>query len=90
MARKTGLPEQLICRIGWHSMRLSQSHLSPVGWLVVYMCRMDSIYHRGEQLLNVIRARFQWFYLTAGLGFLFAAGLSWVLESADTYWIWHR
>jgi len=51
---------------------------------------MESIYHRGKQLLGVIRARYQWLYLSAGLGMLFAAGLSWVVETADTYWIWHR
>uniref|UniRef100_A0A7I3ZYL1 EGF-like domain-containing protein n=1 Tax=Physcomitrium patens TaxID=3218 RepID=A0A7I3ZYL1_PHYPA len=51
--------------------------------------RLESIHRFGEQLLHQLKGRFRWGYLIAGLGILCTAGLSWVLEAAETYWIWH-
>lgn len=48
------------------------------------------MYSRGEQFVSQLKGRIQWSYLVAGLGILVAAAMSWVMETDDTYWIWHR
>lgn len=48
------------------------------------------MYRRGEEFMAQMKKRFRWVYLSTGLGILMAAGFSWILETDDTYWIWHR
>ncbi|KAG0588436.1 hypothetical protein KC19_2G242600 [Ceratodon purpureus] len=78
--------------LGWAlecwRLHLIPSCLSAIGPTQPVL-RLESLYHRGEQLLGCLKTRFRWFYLSAGLGILIAAGMSWVLETADTYWLWH-
>ena len=54
------------------------------------MGRFTAMYNRGERFVSQLKGRIQWFYLVTGLGILVAAAMSWVMETDDTYWIWHR
>ncbi|XP_077223742.1 transmembrane protein-like protein isoform X2 [Tasmannia lanceolata] len=40
-------------------------------------------------LVKTLRQRFRWDFIILGFIALFAAGLSWKLESSQSYWIWH-
>jgi hypothetical protein len=41
-------------------------------------------------LVKTLLRRFRWGFLLAGFAALIMAGASWMLETSDTYWIWHR
>ncbi|XP_058754305.1 uncharacterized protein LOC131627466 isoform X2 [Vicia villosa] len=43
-------------------------------------------------LYNLVKAlirRFRWGFILAGLAALIMAGIGWILETSETYWIWH-
>jgi len=41
-------------------------------------------------LVKTLLRRFRWGFILAGFAALIMAGVSWTLETSDTYWIWHR
>ncbi|CAK9210599.1 unnamed protein product [Sphagnum troendelagicum] len=49
----------------------------------------EAMHRQAEEFLGKMRGRFHWVYLIVGLTILTLAGLSWLLETDDTYWIWH-
>ncbi|KAF9601810.1 hypothetical protein IFM89_023341 [Coptis chinensis] len=49
----------------------------------------DSFSTRLKNVLKTLRNGFCWGYILLGFAVLFLAGLSWELEAAETYWIWH-
>ncbi|TXG62909.1 hypothetical protein EZV62_009903 [Acer yangbiense] len=42
-----------------------------------------------HKLFKTILRRFRWGFMLAGFTALAMAGMSWKLESSETYWIWH-
>ncbi|CAL5196051.1 unnamed protein product [Lathyrus oleraceus] len=40
-------------------------------------------------LAKALIRRFRWGFILAGLAALIMAGIGWILETSETYWIWH-
>lgn len=51
--------------------------------------RWQSLKSRFYNLLKTLRSRFRWWFVFIGFVLLFLAGLSWKLETDESYWIWH-
>jgi hypothetical protein len=60
-----------------------------VGMSSIWSRIWEAMHRQAEEFLGKMRGRFHWVYLIVGLTILTFAGMSWLLETDDTYWIWH-
>ncbi|KAK1284646.1 hypothetical protein QJS10_CPB21g00391 [Acorus calamus] len=51
--------------------------------------RWQNIKRWVRNLVETLRKRFRWHFMLLGFIALSAAGISWKLESNESYWIWH-
>ncbi|KAF5197317.1 transmembrane protein-like protein [Thalictrum thalictroides] len=51
--------------------------------------RLHSIKDRLYNFVKTLRSRFRWGYILIGVVTISLAGLSWKMETDESYWIWH-
>lgn len=58
--------------------------------MVIFYDRWQFIREWLHNLVKTFFRRFRWGFLIAGFVALTMAGISWKLETSESYWIWHR
>ncbi|KAL5863454.1 hypothetical protein ACOSQ3_000968 [Xanthoceras sorbifolium] len=77
--------------IGW-LVELATKYRSfsfSVGFCTNMLDRRQTLIQWLHKLFKTILRRFRWGFVLAGFTALAMAGISWKLESSQTYWIWH-
>ncbi|PNY08608.1 transmembrane protein [Trifolium pratense] len=62
-----------------------------IGWLIEMSTKYSLLTIKlwFYNLVKTLLRRFHWGLILAGFAALFMAGVSWMLETSDSYWIWH-
>lgn len=77
--------------VGW-LIELSTKYRSLSSSFGLCLNMLDRWQYMREWLRNLVKTffrRFRWGFLIAGFLALTVAGISWKLETSESYWIWH-
>ncbi|GAV79466.1 DUF3522 domain-containing protein [Cephalotus follicularis] len=61
----------------------------PIGFSLNMIARWHIIRGWVQNLIKTLLRRFRWGFVLAGFSALASAGISWKLETSESYWIWH-